>query len=85
MAPVSDGISNGENNQSGGTPAICEIMASQSQPKETGHQFQVNAIQHFQISNLEVERNKELCLIDSVSNNGLAGAGMCLYEMAEHL
>eukprot|EP00957_Ditylum_brightwellii_P140475 10702822-Ditylum_brightwellii.AAC.1 len=37
-----------------------------------------------QISNLEVEGNKELCFIDGGSNNGLAGAGMCIYEMAEH-
>eukprot|EP00957_Ditylum_brightwellii_P200314 15271636-Ditylum_brightwellii.AAC.1 len=41
-------------------------------------------MQYLQISNLEVEWNKELCLIDGGSNNGLAGAGMCLYEMAEH-
>eukprot|EP00957_Ditylum_brightwellii_P139261 10613723-Ditylum_brightwellii.AAC.1 len=34
MTPVSAGISNGENNQSGGTPTICEIMASQTQPRE---------------------------------------------------
>eukprot|EP00957_Ditylum_brightwellii_P077584 5895434-Ditylum_brightwellii.AAC.1 len=51
---------------------------------QTGCQFQVNAMQHHQISNLEVEGNKELCLIDDSSNNGLAGVGMHLYEMAEH-
>eukprot|EP00957_Ditylum_brightwellii_P160754 12238490-Ditylum_brightwellii.AAC.1 len=51
---------------------------------QTGCQFQVNAMRHLQISNLEVEGNKELCLIDGGSNNSLAGAGMCLYEMAEH-
>eukprot|EP00957_Ditylum_brightwellii_P043890 3328923-Ditylum_brightwellii.AAC.1 len=34
MSPVSVGISNGENNQSGGTPIIREIMASQTQPRE---------------------------------------------------
>eukprot|EP00957_Ditylum_brightwellii_P004891 372611-Ditylum_brightwellii.AAC.1 len=34
MALVSAGISNEENNQSGGTPMICEIMASQTQPRE---------------------------------------------------
>eukprot|EP00957_Ditylum_brightwellii_P002997 229248-Ditylum_brightwellii.AAC.1 len=100
MTPVSAGISNGENNQSGGTSSICEIMASQIQPREvnssltrlpacvymnqTGHQFQVNAMQCLQISNLEVEVNKELCLIDDGSNNGLVGVGMRLYEMAEH-
>eukprot|EP00957_Ditylum_brightwellii_P038348 2899031-Ditylum_brightwellii.AAC.1 len=60
-------------------------MASQTQPREvnssltrlptgvymdqTVHQFQVNAMQCLQISNLEVERNKELCLIDGGSNN----------------
>eukprot|EP00957_Ditylum_brightwellii_P126409 9636060-Ditylum_brightwellii.AAC.1 len=41
-------------------------------------------MQHLQISNLEVEGNKDLCLIDGGSNNGLTGPGMCLYEMAEH-
>eukprot|EP00957_Ditylum_brightwellii_P075111 5707638-Ditylum_brightwellii.AAC.1 len=100
MTLVSAGISDGENNQSGGTPMIREIMASQTQPREvnssmarlpagvymdqTGCQFQVNGMQHLQISNLEVEGSKELCLIDGGSNNGLAGAGMRLYEMAEH-
>eukprot|EP00957_Ditylum_brightwellii_P193645 14746439-Ditylum_brightwellii.AAC.1 len=75
-------------------------MASQTQPREvnssmtilptsvymnqTGCQFQVNAMQHLQISNLEVEGNQALYLIDGGSNNGLAGAGMCLYETAEH-
>eukprot|EP00957_Ditylum_brightwellii_P021987 1658391-Ditylum_brightwellii.AAC.1 len=34
MPPVLAGISNGENNQSGGTPTICEIMASQTQHRE---------------------------------------------------
>eukprot|EP00957_Ditylum_brightwellii_P176803 13467403-Ditylum_brightwellii.AAC.1 len=34
MAPVSAGISNRENNQSGVTPTIHEIMASQTQPRE---------------------------------------------------
>eukprot|EP00957_Ditylum_brightwellii_P028183 2128547-Ditylum_brightwellii.AAC.1 len=34
MTPVSAGISNGENNQSGGTPMIHEIMASQTQHRE---------------------------------------------------
>eukprot|EP00957_Ditylum_brightwellii_P022430 1692433-Ditylum_brightwellii.AAC.1 len=70
MTPVLAGISNGENNQSDGTPMICEIMASQAQPKE--------------ISNIEVEGNKALCLIDGDSNNGLVGAGIYLYEMTEH-
>eukprot|EP00957_Ditylum_brightwellii_P147431 11226212-Ditylum_brightwellii.AAC.1 len=51
---------------------------------QTGYHFQVNAMQHLQISNLEVDRRKELCPIDGGSNNGLVGAGMCLYEMAEH-
>eukprot|EP00957_Ditylum_brightwellii_P113275 8637463-Ditylum_brightwellii.AAC.2 len=62
MTPVSASISNGENNQSGGTPTICEIMVSKTQPREdnssmtglptdmytdqTGCQFQVNAMQH---------------------------------------
>eukprot|EP00957_Ditylum_brightwellii_P080136 6094501-Ditylum_brightwellii.AAC.1 len=80
MIPVSAGISNGENNQSGEAPMIHEIMAPQTQPREvnvsmtrlpvgvymdqTGCQFQVNDMQHLQISNLEVEGNKELCLID---------------------
>eukprot|EP00957_Ditylum_brightwellii_P129302 9863646-Ditylum_brightwellii.AAC.1 len=50
----------------------------------TGHRFQVNVMQHLQISNLEVEENKELCLIDCSSNNGLVGTGMHLYEMVEH-
>eukprot|EP00957_Ditylum_brightwellii_P189913 14457559-Ditylum_brightwellii.AAC.1 len=75
-------------------------MASQTQPREvnssmtrlpacvytdqTGCQFQVNAIQYLQITNPEVEGNKELCLIDDSSNNGLAGPRMRLYEMAEH-
>eukprot|EP00957_Ditylum_brightwellii_P028032 2116358-Ditylum_brightwellii.AAC.1 len=100
MTLVSFGISNGENNQSGGAPAICEIMASQTQTREinslmtrlpagvytdqTGCQFQVNTMQHLQISNLEVEGNKELCLINGAFNNSLAGAGMRLYEMSEH-
>eukprot|EP00957_Ditylum_brightwellii_P191090 14549888-Ditylum_brightwellii.AAC.1 len=100
MTLVSASISNGENDQSGGTPTICEIMASQTKPREvnssmtrlpagvymdqTGCQFQVNAMGHLQICNLEVEGNKELCSIDGGSNNGLAGAGMHLYEMAEH-
>eukprot|EP00957_Ditylum_brightwellii_P043911 3330478-Ditylum_brightwellii.AAC.1 len=34
MTLVSAGISNGESNQSGGTPMICESMASQTQPRE---------------------------------------------------
>eukprot|EP00957_Ditylum_brightwellii_P104326 7946544-Ditylum_brightwellii.AAC.1 len=51
---------------------------------QTGCQFQVNGMQHFQISNLDVEGNKESCLIAGGSNNGLAGARMCLYEIAEH-
>eukprot|EP00957_Ditylum_brightwellii_P093511 7121251-Ditylum_brightwellii.AAC.1 len=34
MTPVSAGITNGENNQSGGTPTIHEMMASQTQPRE---------------------------------------------------
>eukprot|EP00957_Ditylum_brightwellii_P180545 13752994-Ditylum_brightwellii.AAC.1 len=75
-------------------------MASQTQPREfnssmiilpagictdqTDHQFQVNAMQCIQISNIELEGNKELCLTDGGSNNGLAGEGMHLYEMAEH-
>eukprot|EP00957_Ditylum_brightwellii_P025228 1909578-Ditylum_brightwellii.AAC.1 len=75
-------------------------MASHTQPREvnssmtrlpagtytnqTDRQFQVNAMQHLKISNIEVEGNKEFCLIDDGSNNGLAGAGVCLYEMAEH-
>eukprot|EP00957_Ditylum_brightwellii_P075079 5704760-Ditylum_brightwellii.AAC.1 len=100
MTPVSAGISNGESNQSGGTPMIPEIIVSHTQPREvnssmtrlpagiytdqTGHQFQVNAMKHPQISNLEVEGNKELCFTDGGSNNGLAEAGMHLYEMAEH-
>eukprot|EP00957_Ditylum_brightwellii_P207822 15354683-Ditylum_brightwellii.AAC.2 len=50
---------------------------------QTGCQFQVNAIQCLQIRNLEVEGNKELCLIHGGPNNGLEGAGMCIYEMAE--
>eukprot|EP00957_Ditylum_brightwellii_P083264 6331077-Ditylum_brightwellii.AAC.1 len=85
MTLVSAGISNGENNQRGGTPTICEIMASQTQHREvnssmtrlpagvytdqTSCQFQVNAMQCLQISNLGVEGNKELCLIDGGSNN----------------
>eukprot|EP00957_Ditylum_brightwellii_P159923 12172839-Ditylum_brightwellii.AAC.1 len=100
MTLVSAGISNGENNQSGKNPMICQIMASQTQPREvnssmtrlpsvvytdqTGNQFQVNAMQCLQISNLEVKGNKELYFIDGGSNNGLAGAVMHLYEMAEH-
>eukprot|EP00957_Ditylum_brightwellii_P180227 13729369-Ditylum_brightwellii.AAC.1 len=75
-------------------------MASQIQPREANssmtrspagvythqirHQFQVNDMQHLQLSNLEVEENKELCLTDDGSNIGLAGAGMHLHEMAEH-
>eukprot|EP00957_Ditylum_brightwellii_P147466 11228940-Ditylum_brightwellii.AAC.1 len=69
MPLILAGVSNGENNQSGGNPMICEIMASQTQPRETRCQFQVNAMQRLQISNLEVEGNKELCLIDGGSNN----------------
>eukprot|EP00957_Ditylum_brightwellii_P203821 15336374-Ditylum_brightwellii.AAC.1 len=34
ITPVSFGISNGVNNQSGGTPTICEIMASQTHTRE---------------------------------------------------
>eukprot|EP00957_Ditylum_brightwellii_P034763 2634461-Ditylum_brightwellii.AAC.1 len=34
ITPVSTGMSNGENNQSGGTPTIHEIMASHTQPRE---------------------------------------------------
>eukprot|EP00957_Ditylum_brightwellii_P048818 3703816-Ditylum_brightwellii.AAC.1 len=100
ITPVSAGISHGENNQSSEAPIICKIMASQAQPREikssmtrlpagiytdhTGCQFQVNDMQHFCISNLEVEENKEFCLNDGGSNNCLTGTGMCLYEMAEH-
>eukprot|EP00957_Ditylum_brightwellii_P126201 9621359-Ditylum_brightwellii.AAC.1 len=51
---------------------------------QTNCQFQVYAMLCLQINNLEVEGNKELCLINGCPNNGLAGAGMCLYEMAEH-
>eukprot|EP00957_Ditylum_brightwellii_P066359 5037341-Ditylum_brightwellii.AAC.1 len=74
-------------------------MASQTQPREVnssmtrlnacaytdqaGCQIQVNAMRRLQISNLEVEGNKELCFIDGGSNNGLAEAVMHLYEMAE--
>eukprot|EP00957_Ditylum_brightwellii_P064645 4906228-Ditylum_brightwellii.AAC.1 len=99
MTPVLAGISNRENSQSGGTPMICKIMASQTQPRDVnlsmprlpagvytdqkGCQFQVNAMQCLQISNLEIEENKELCLIDGCSNNSLAEAGMHLFEMAE--
>eukprot|EP00957_Ditylum_brightwellii_P096024 7316037-Ditylum_brightwellii.AAC.1 len=70
MTPVSAGISNGENNQSDGTPTICEIMECTTQ--------------HREISDLKVEGNKDICLIGDVSNNGLAETGMCLYEMAEY-
>ena len=92
--------SNGENNQNGGTPTIREIMASQTQLRgvnssmamlppgtytdQNGRQFQVNAMRRLHISNLEIEENQDLCLIDGGSNNGLAGAGMHLFEMAEH-
>eukprot|EP00957_Ditylum_brightwellii_P101964 7771692-Ditylum_brightwellii.AAC.1 len=41
-------------------------------------------MQCLQISNLEVEENKESCLIDGGSNNGLVGAGIHLYKMTEH-
>eukprot|EP00957_Ditylum_brightwellii_P127929 9756227-Ditylum_brightwellii.AAC.1 len=41
-------------------------------------------MQHLQISNLEIEGNKELWLIDGGSNNCLAGVGMHLCKMAEH-
>eukprot|EP00957_Ditylum_brightwellii_P094014 7158488-Ditylum_brightwellii.AAC.1 len=51
---------------------------------QTGCQFQVNAMQCLEISTLEVKGSKELCLIDGGSNNGLAGAMMCLCEMAEY-
>eukprot|EP00957_Ditylum_brightwellii_P004375 331784-Ditylum_brightwellii.AAC.1 len=81
MTPVSAGIRNGKNNQSGGTPTIYEIMASQTQPKKVNSSMTKLPAG---ISNLEVEGNKELCFIDGGSNNGLAGTGMCLYEMAEH-
>eukprot|EP00957_Ditylum_brightwellii_P063433 4815092-Ditylum_brightwellii.AAC.1 len=100
MTLFSADISNGENHQSGGIPTICEIMASQIHLRkfnssmtrlpagvytnQTGCQFQVNALQFLQISNLKVEGNKELCFIDGGSNNSFAGAGMHLYEMAEH-
>eukprot|EP00957_Ditylum_brightwellii_P054936 4163292-Ditylum_brightwellii.AAC.1 len=100
MTLVSAGISNGENNQTGGTPMVYETIASQTQPREvnlsmirlpagvytdqTGFQFQVNDMQHLQISNLAVKGNKDLCLIAGSSNNGLAGAGMHLYEIAEY-
>eukprot|EP00957_Ditylum_brightwellii_P041258 3123611-Ditylum_brightwellii.AAC.1 len=96
-----DNTTNGENNQSYGTSMIHEITVSQTQPRgvnssmamlppgtytdQTGCQFQVNAIQRLHISNLEIEENRDLCLIDGDSNNGLAGAGMRLYDMAEHL
>eukprot|EP00957_Ditylum_brightwellii_P145926 11112499-Ditylum_brightwellii.AAC.1 len=33
---------------------------------------------------LEIEKNKELYFIDCGSSNGLVGAGMCLFDMAEH-
>eukprot|EP00957_Ditylum_brightwellii_P077473 5886902-Ditylum_brightwellii.AAC.1 len=75
-------------------------MAFQTQPREvnssmtrlpagiytdqTVDQFQVDAMQRLQISNFEVEGNKELCLIDGGSNNGLVRTGMRLYEMVEH-
>eukprot|EP00957_Ditylum_brightwellii_P015591 1175693-Ditylum_brightwellii.AAC.1 len=41
-------------------------------------------MQRLHISNLEIEENKDLCLIDGGSNNGLEGARMRLYEMSEH-
>eukprot|EP00957_Ditylum_brightwellii_P111451 8500814-Ditylum_brightwellii.AAC.1 len=52
MTLVSAGISNGENNQSGGTPTIHKIMASQTQPRE--------------INNLEVEGNKKYASLVAV-------------------
>eukprot|EP00957_Ditylum_brightwellii_P136177 10385534-Ditylum_brightwellii.AAC.1 len=51
---------------------------------QTSCQFQVSATWHLQINILEVEGNKELCIIDGGSNNSLAGAGMHLYELAEY-
>eukprot|EP00957_Ditylum_brightwellii_P110902 8458892-Ditylum_brightwellii.AAC.1 len=64
LTPVSVGISNGENSQSGGTPTIHGIIASQTQPREVNSsmtrlptgifmdqtccQFQVNAMWHLQ-------------------------------------
>ena len=100
MMPVQAGNNSyGESINSGGSPIIREIMRSQTKPKgvsssrslppgvytdQNGRQFQINAIRRLHISNLEIEVNKELCLIDGGSNNGLAGAGMRLYEMAEY-
>eukprot|EP00957_Ditylum_brightwellii_P132812 10127034-Ditylum_brightwellii.AAC.1 len=56
-------------------------MASQTQPREVNSSMiRLPAC----ISNFEVKENKELCLIDGGSNNGLAGTGMHQYEMAEH-
>eukprot|EP00957_Ditylum_brightwellii_P129722 9895612-Ditylum_brightwellii.AAC.1 len=74
MTLVSAGISNEENNQSGGTPTVCGIMASQTQPREVNSSMTI----------LPEEGSKQLYLIDGGSNNGLAGAGMRLYEMTEH-
>ena len=100
MMPVQAGNSNyRESTHSGESPTIREIMKSQTKPKgvnssmtlppgvytdQNGRQFQINAIRRLHISNLEIEENKNLCLIDGGSNNGLAGAGMRLYEMAEY-
>ena len=89
----------GESINRSGSPTIREIMRSQTKPRgvhssrnlspgvytyQNGRQFLINAIRCLHISNLEIEVNKDLCLIDDGSNNGLAGAGMRLYEMAEY-
>eukprot|EP00957_Ditylum_brightwellii_P180910 13783171-Ditylum_brightwellii.AAC.1 len=64
--------------------SMARLPASVYTDQTAGCQFQENVMQCLQISSLEVEGSKELCLIDGGSNNGLAGAGMHLYEMAEH-
>eukprot|EP00957_Ditylum_brightwellii_P182466 13900059-Ditylum_brightwellii.AAC.1 len=61
------------------------VLPPDAHADQSSHQFQVNDIQCLQISNLEIKVNEELSLIDDGSNNGLAGAGMCFYDMTEQL
>ena len=51
---------------------------------DTGRQFQVNASRAVRIHQVEATGTAaNLCLIDGGSNNGLAGAGMRLFELPE--
>eukprot|EP00957_Ditylum_brightwellii_P064846 4919575-Ditylum_brightwellii.AAC.1 len=71
MIPVQAGISNGEKSKNDGNPAIHKIMTSYPQHRGI----------HSLMAMLPPE-NKELCLIDGSSNNGLTVSRMHLYEIA---